>query len=294
MILDLCPPALPVSRWKRGILFLCLPVLMIIFSPPGFAADGVKKEPIEIVTEGKALLGDDTTPAQAKALALNEARRMAIEKASGVLVSSSSVVYNWQLISDLISAFSKGLIVKEDTLFSGIRMEDGRAVYICRIKALVQPLRLETRKEIKIIKAEILKADRPYSSSSPIFQDNDEIRIRLQTEGDASMNIFSVSQDGRVARLLPNLYIEQKQIPSRQEFIFPDEALRKAGFKLRVHTPKSLSRAYETIVVIATKDKRSFLSGKENEATLSELMNELAQVEQSSWADAVIGYEVRR
>jgi len=108
------------------------------------------------------------------------------------------------------------------------------------------------------------------------------------------MNIFSVSQDGRVVRLLPNAYMKQDRIPSRQNFIFPDEALRNAGFKLRVHVPKNLSKAYETIIIIGTKEKADFLSAKEKDATLSDLMGELSLVEQSSWADAVIGYEVRK
>lgn len=294
MILDLRLTTLP-APWKWGILFLGILMMLLGLSSPGAAdPDTVREETCEVVAEGKSLLGDDTTPAQAKALALNEARRIAIEKASGILVNSSSVVYNWQLISDLISAFSKGLIVKEEILSDGIRTEDGRAVYVCRIKARVKPLKVEAGKDIKIIKAEVARADRPFSSMNPIFQDNDEIRIRVQAEGDLAMNIFSVSQDGRVTRLLPNPYMESKTIPSRRDFIFPDEPLRDAGFKLRVHTPKNISRAYETIVVIATKDKRVFLSGKEKEATLSDLMQDLSQVEQSFWTDAVIGYEVRR
>jgi len=269
-------------------------IFCCFFVPPCTAAGVSETETLEVVAEGRSLLGDDTTPAQARALSLNEARRIAVERASGILVRGSSVVYNSQLISDLISAFSKGLIVQEELLADGIRTEDGRAVYVCRIRARVKPVKQETQKDIKIIQADVSRADRAFASSSPVFQDNDEIRIKITAEGDLNMNIFSVSQDGRITRLLPNAYMKQDRIPSRQEFIFPDEALRDAGFRLRVHTPKNTSRAYETIIVIATKEKADFLSGKEKDATLSDLMGELSRLDQASWADAVAGYEVRR
>jgi hypothetical protein len=248
----------------------------------------------EVIAEGRALLGEDTTPAQAKALALNDARRIAVERAGGVMVRSASVVYNSELISDLISAFSKGLIVKEDILSEGLRTEDGRLAYICRIKASIKPISQEKQKDIRIDRVEVARVDRPFSSSTPVFQDNDEIRIRVKTEGDLNMNVFSVSQDGGIVLLLPNPYVKLKKVSDNQDFIFPDEAMRGSGFKLRVHTPKNISRAYETILIIATKEKKDFLSAKSREATITDLMGELSLLEQSSWADATIGYEVRR
>ncbi len=138
------------------------------------------------------------------------------------------------------------------------------------------------------------RVDRPFSSSFNVFQDNDEIRIRVKTAGDLNINVFSVSQDGRVVQLLPNPYVQLEKISSGQDLIFPDEAMRAAGFKLRVHTPKNLSKAYETIMIIATKEKKEFLSAESENATLSDLMRELSLLEPSFWVDAVIGYEVRR
>ncbi|MFB3925001.1 MAG: DUF4384 domain-containing protein [Syntrophales bacterium] len=282
-----------IPAWKHLFLLLSISIIPLCITLPRASAEAPGTEICEVVAEGRALLGEDMTPAQAKALSLNEARRVAVEKAAGVLVSSSSVIYNSQLISDLISAFAKGLIVKEEVLYDGFKTEDGKPVYVCRIKAFVKPVK-QKQKDIRITEAEVSRADRPFASSMPVFQENDEIRIRVRAEGDLNMNVFSVSQDGRVIRLLPNSYVKQNKIPSGQDFIFPDETLRSSGFKLRVHIPKNLSRAYETIIVIATKEKADFLSGKKKDAALSDLMGELSLMEQSSWADAVIGYEVRR
>lgn len=279
---------------QQAFLFWCAPMLCLCLCAPCTDAGAAAADIQEIVAEGRAYLGEDTTPAQARAMAMNDARRIAVERASGILVSSTSVVYNSQLISDLISAFAKGLIVREEILTEGLRTENGRAVYVCRIRAHVKPVPQETGKGIRIVRAEVSRADRPFAATAPVFQDSDEILIRLKAQGDLFMNLFSVDQDGRIVCLLPNPYSKHERISSGQDFIFPDETLRAMGFRLRVHAPKHLSRAYETIVAIATREKRDFLSGRENESTLSDLMRELSQLDQSSWADAVIGYEVRK
>jgi len=282
------------SAFKHVFQFSYLILLSLCFALHPAADGAYGADTQEVVAEGRAFLGEDTTLAQARALSLNDARRIAIERSSGILVRGSSVVYNSQLISDIISAFSKGLIVREELLSDGIRTEEGRTVYVSRIRAVVKPLKQDVHRDIRIIKAGVTRADKPLTLSNPVFQDNDEIQIKVTAQGDLNMNIFSVSQEGRVVRLLPNPYVKQEKIPSRKEFIFPDEALRSAGFKLRVHVPENLSRAYETIIVIATKEKVDFLSRNKKDASLSDLMGELSLMEQSSWADAVIGYEVRR
>ena len=287
------PENQPAPFHKHWIFLILLSLIFSFHVPGSFAATssgGIQ----EIIAEGRAMLGEDTTPAQAKALALNEARRIAVERAAGVLVRTSSVVYNSELISDLISTFTKGLIIREDVLSEGLRTEDGQVAYVCRIKASIKPVLQRKQKDIRIIAAEVSRVDRPFSSSSPIFQDNDEIKIRVKTASNLNINVFSVSQDGRVVLLLPNPYVKLETVSGGQDFIFPDEAMRAAGFKLRVHTPKNLSRAYETIVIIATKERKDFLSAKTQDVTLSDLMRELSLLEQPFWADAVIGYEVRR
>ena len=72
-------------------------VMIVLISAPVFAQDAVKGE-----AEGQVTLGDDSTVGQAKAAALNNARRAALEKATGVEVRGSSTVYNYQLINDLV------------------------------------------------------------------------------------------------------------------------------------------------------------------------------------------------
>jgi hypothetical protein len=62
-----------------------------------------------------------------------------------------------------------------------------------------------------------------------------------------------------------------------------------------VWTPKNKSRAIETVLIIATKEKTDFLSDKKAEdVTITDLMKELSEIEPSLWAEEAVGYEVRK
>lgn len=80
-------------------------LILDLLAVPVFAA---YDEPVRVEAEGTILLGDDSTMGQAKAAALNNARRAALEKATGVEVRGSSMIYNYQLISDLVVTATKG------------------------------------------------------------------------------------------------------------------------------------------------------------------------------------------
>jgi len=257
----------------------------------GFAAEKRDIQVIESV--GEAMLGDDTTPAQAKAMALNNARRSAIEEASGVVIHGSTVVYNYQLISDLVKASTRGLIVKEEILIDDIKKEGKQIVYGTKIRVHVKPLEYQRDGSLKILKAEVNR----YGSTSKgsVFQNGDEIQIKVKANKEGYINVFGISQDGMVTKLYPNEYFKAEVISPEMEFIFPDERQRGLGLKLKLRTPKNLSRTVETILVVATKERMDFLSDKKaDEVTITDLMKELSEIDSSSWTEEAIGYEIRR
>ena len=257
----------------------------------GFAAEKRDIQVIESV--GEAILGDDTTPAQAKAMALNNARRSAIEEASGVVIHGSTVVYNYQLISDLVKASTRGLIVKEEILIDDIKKEGKQIVYGTKIRVHVKPLEYQRDGSLKILKAEVNR----YGSTSKgsVFQNGDEIQIKVKANKEGYINVFGISQDGMVTKLYPNEYFKAEVISPEMEFIFPDERQRGLGLKLKLRTPKNLSRTVETILVVATKERMDFLSDKKaDEVTITDLMKELSEIDSSSWTEEAIGYEISR
>ncbi len=255
-----------------------------------------KQDNIQVIEkEGEAVLGDDMTQAQAKALALNNARRAAIEQASGVIVHGSSVVYNFQLISDLVASATRGVIVKEEILLDDVKKEGKQIVYYTKIRAHVKALEGREKSTLKILNASVNRYGSSPSSTAIVFQDNDEIQIRAKVNSDAYIHIFNISQDGLVTKLYPNDYFKSEVIPANSLFTFPDEKQRTLGLKMKVRAPKNLSRAVETILIAATKEYVDFISEKKSgEVTITDLMKELSEMDVLLWAEKTVGYEVRK
>lgn len=265
-------------------------VLLLMLMPlPSIAAD------VKIVTsDGEAYLGEETTPSEAKAIALNNARRKALEETVGIEVHGASVVYNFELINDLVVAATKGLIVKERLIESNCGTKDKQLFCTAKIEAYVKPLAAERKGNLTITKAIVQRPDKEDAVKSPVFQKNDEIRIKLTVGEDSYTNIFSVDQYGNISKLYPNDFCSQVSLPAGKELVFPDDAQRTSGLKLKVSPPKGKKKAVESVLVIATKEKINLLSDKSIEnPTLSDLMAELSEIDSSFWAQKTVGYEVR-
>lgn len=276
------------KKLKMNILFL---LLIFLYASSSFAQDNIQI----IEKEGEAVFGEDTTPAQAKAFALNNARRSAIEQVSGVIVHGSSVIYNFQLVSDLVASATRGVIVKEEILSDDIKKEGKQIVYYTKIRAHVKTLENKEKGNLKILKAGVNRYGSNPANAAIVFQENDEIQIRTKVNSDAYVHIFNISQDGMVTNLYPNEYFKAKVISSEEDFIFPDEKQRELGLKLKVRTPKNLSRAVETILIVATKEKADFLSDKKTvEVTITDLVKELSETDASLWTEQAVGYEIRK
>jgi len=260
----------------------------------GKGEGGPAVEEVKVITaEGKIVLGDDTTPARARAIALNNARRTALEAAVGVNLHGSSVIYNSDLVSDLVVTATKGIIVKQNVLEDKCYTEEDRIYCLVRIEAHVKPLSQADSKRVRILKASIRRPDKNVSENSPVFQDGDEIQIKVAASDNVFINIFSIDQYGNVIKLYPNNYIKAEIIPSGSEFVFPDDSLRNQGLKLRVTTPKGLKSGIESVLIIAAKKEGFFLTDPAvQNPTISDLMNELSKLDPSSWAEKTIGYEV--
>jgi hypothetical protein len=248
-----------------------------------------------VEAEGWASLGEDTTPAVAKAAALNNARRSALEKAVGIAIHGSSVVYNSELVSDLVLTATKGLIVKEEILESNCNIKDKQILCMAKIKAYVRPLNLERRGNFRIVRAHVRRPESNIATSNPVFQFNDEIQVRVTANEDSYMNVLSIDQYGNVSKLYPNKYFPQELVIRKEEFVFPNSAQRAMGLKLRVTTPQNLKRAVESILVIASRKRIDIMSDDAvANPTITDLMRELSMNDPSLWVEKTLGYEVRK
>jgi len=247
-----------------------------------------------VQAQGEAYLSEETTPSEAKAVALNNARRQALEQAVGVVVHGTTAVYNYQLINDMVFTATKGLIVKETILEHKCQTRAEQISCIARIEATVKPLSLEKKGSLAIIKSVVQRPGKEGSALSPVFQKNDEIQVKVIVSEPSYLTLFSVDQHGNISKIYPNDYCNQTELDPEQEFIFPNDTHRSSGLKLRVQMPKGKKKAIESVLVIATKGKTALLSGRRiDNPSLSDLMAELSEFDQSLWANATVGYEAR-
>jgi len=188
----------------------------------------------------------------------------------------------------------KAQIVGKDEGLSRIK-EGKQVVYFTKIRAYVKILENREKGELKFLKANLIRYGTSPVGNSATFQENDEIQIRARINKDAYIHIFGIGQNGIVAKIYPNEYFNGELLSAEAEFIFPNEKQRNAGFKLKVSLPKGLSRGVETILIVASKEKKDFMSDKKaTEVTVTDLMQELSDTASFLWTEETIGYEVRR
>lgn len=275
-------------------LFFLLALIVLPFSAWAENKQGIDSpvDDVKVVTAAaEVVMGEDMTRRQAKIEARNNAERNALEMAGVIVLHSSTLLYDGDVISDLVNSVTKGVITKKDVLEEKCNAE---SCYV-KIRAYVKPIRGENNSRMRFLNYGIRRPEKANAVNNPVFQDKDEIQVKAILDEDAYFNIFSVDQYGKIIKLFPNEYSEHKQISARKEFVFPSDPLRARGVKIRVETPGKQSAAKETVLIVATKKKEYFLDSVSLENhTIHDLMRELAELDQSQWAEKAIGYEVRK
>lgn len=266
--------------------------------------DAIGAEPpttVTVVAEGMAPFLKDMSLDDVRARARDDARRNAIEQAVGVFVRSASVLHNSQITDELISSVSRGVIEQEqwtderiEELKESRRSGPAVAVYRVTLTARVRPVRVERRAGFEL---------RGFLNKT-VFQENEEAFIRIRSSQPAYLHVFSVTQDGSVTLLLPNKFMERNQILPDEEIVFPSEALRALGVRLRVSLPKGAKSAREYIKVIATRrpvnlvgddpsgDTFRTYRGSEN-GMIQDVIKRLGQLGDEDWTETTLPYEVR-
>jgi len=267
-----------------------------------FGAFAAGADKVTVTTEGTAPFQRDLSLDEVRARARDEARRNAIEQAVGVFVRATTVIHNSQIAEELITAVARGVIEEERWLDE--RIEEVKtmpasgppaAVYRSKLKAVIRPVRVEHRGGFEV----------RASLNAQVFQHGDEALIRVRTTQPAYIHVFSVTGDGSVSMLVPNRFMAKNLVSTDEELVFPSEAMKTIGVRLRVMLPKQAKKATEYIKVIATKRPvqlvtegpadgtfRTF-AGAEG-AMIQDVVKRLALLEDEEWAEITLPYEVRQ
>ena len=255
-------------------------------------------EGVWVIAEAVVQLADYMTVQEARSRSRNEARRKAIEKAVGIFVKGKTVVYNYVLAEDLVQSIVRGIVTDEQVLQEGLRevgqqSNERATLYATKLKARVRPVQPERKAEFSL----------KVVLNQTVFREGEEVEIRVSSGHDVYLHLFSVGQDDAVTVLLPNRFAQDTLIRAEQQFVFPDDSQRAMGIRLRAFPPAGAKRATERIKVIATRKKRDLIKAKFREGVfqvyegkdtglVTDLLRELALLEDADWAEATVPYEV--
>lgn len=278
--------------------------LLFIFTSSMALGAGIegssKGEGIWVVVEGVVPLTDEYTISEVKARSRNQARRLAVEKAVGNFIRSSTVVYNHVLADDLVQSVARGLVIEEQVLDEGVRESAHGSgtkalFYATKLKAKVQRVLAEHKEHFKI----------QGSLNKTVFNSKDEIQIKVMSSRDAYLYIFNIGQDNTVTVLYPNAFVQNDALVAGKELVFPDERLRSIGVVLRVMPPVGADKAIERIKLVAISHKTDFITARFKEGIfqvygsmetglITDLLKTLSAMDDSEWAESTLPYEVAR
>jgi len=167
-------------------------------------------------------------------------------------------------------------------------------MYVTKLKAKVKRVHAERRKDM-VIRASVNKS---------VFFDGEEMEVSVTPSSAVYVHIFAIDQEDSVTVLLPNKFVQSTFIQAQKDFVFPSEAHKTMGLRLRVFSPKTSKRSVERIKVIATTKNVDLVKNKFSDAVFraypgqhnglaTELLKELSLLEESEWAEATVAYEVR-
>jgi hypothetical protein len=269
-------------------------VLVVLALSIVFPLHTLAEETKVIQADGTAIFTDYITPAEAKVIALNNARRIAIEKAVGASSGADTMLYNSAAIDGLIQKANRAVIREEKILESRWNpLGDNKMAWHTRIQAEIA---LRDTEEDRSFKVTGVSVTRPgVEESDTLFHPGEKIQTRTIVNKRAYLQLFGIDQNGLAVKLYPVRFTEQELVEPGDTYVFPTQHEMKFGLKIRVSTPKGQDALVESILAIATKEKGRLFSGVHLEnASITDIAKKLTAMNSSQWATKSVSYEVRQ
>jgi hypothetical protein len=268
---------------------MCLFLFLFSFTPLYVQADETKS----VTAEGRAIFTDNMTPAEARAIALNNARRHALEKTLGKPEREDDLTYNNSVLDELVNWASRAHISEEKILESRWHpLTNGGMAWYTQITTTIA---VKDRKVDRSLMVTDVFITRPgQEKGDTVFHPGEKIQVRTKVSKDSYVQFFGIDQHGLAFRLFPVRMTAQELLSPGETFIFPTEHEMKFGLKIRVSPLKGVDRLVESIMVIAWKQKGKLLEKEHiDHATVTDIMRELSTNDAVDWAVKTASYEVK-
>ncbi len=203
---------------------------------------------------GVADVTSSMSPEQAKAMAISEARRMALEKVLGVRIRSRDLVFQQSglqgrdsMIQSLVQTMRQGRIIDEKVGSNGY-VSSSQCPY-CRYQAEVSDC----------VKPFPHHSDRNFwarlnlSKQHLVNGASEEVQVSVSTR--CYLYLYDQAMDGSLSLIVPNEYVSRLKARPTHPLIYPDpNNPAEEGLSLVAEIPAGETMSAETISVIASKE----------------------------------------
>jgi hypothetical protein len=224
-------------------------MLLMLWSHPVLCQDAQW-----VTVEGFAPI-ENVTKAQARKLAIDNARREAVEKVVGVDLLSETMVINYNVSSDVVRTIPHGKVIKVEILSEEVELippeKEGDVPFLAyKVKLRAQVAKERGRADAFFrLRTEINRT---------VFKEGDQIEIKVTPSKDCFVNIFNVLEDEKVLILFPNRFSRDGFVRANSTLVFPSEDDRKRGITLEAFVEEGKNKADEMFHILALREPLHF------------------------------------
>lgn len=267
----------------------------------GFLAGTVfAQESTWVTVEGYAPI-ENVTKNEARKLAIDSARREAVEKVVGVNLLAETMVINYNVSSDVIRAIPHGKVIGIEILNEDIELIPAEKKGDVPFLAYKVKIRAHVAKEIGRSDAFFrLEA----KANRTVYREGDQIELQVTPSKDCYVTIFNVLEDETVIVLFPNRFNPNNFVKANTRFIFPGDNDRKKGITLEAFLKEGQQKTNEMFHILALKEPLFFNSAKFKEgifgiydgqsALVGDLVKTIVDIPLSHRAEKFIQYRITK
>jgi hypothetical protein len=203
-------------------------------------------------SEGLVTVSEQDSRHQARAAAVEEARKSAMQDFLGVEVHSRFMDFQQEGLRDqksltesILRTTRLGRILDEELLSE--KYLDLPGCLACRYRVLLKscliPIPDTSDKDFRV----------ELGLSRTRFVEGDEARLSVTASHDCYLYLYNVGMEWETALLVPNEIFPEVRLGAGQTWEYPNEEARKRGVHLVAQLPKGKNISAETIRVVASK-----------------------------------------
>jgi len=185
------------------------------------------------VTVTSKIHGLDRTPEEVKQEALQQARKLAVEKVLGVKIHEVQQIFKGETnekiydnFSQLIHSEVSGRITEEKETKYRSFFEGQIPIYTCRLTAKVCA---EKGKPDPGFKVNLI-----LNHKDNIYRERDDLILQILSSEDCYLTIFNVLSNGQVRVLFPNEMMPENRVPTDKWFSVPSQDDLARGIHFRM------------------------------------------------------------